>query len=389
MTTADRVETLFENGPIPHFQKSLTLFRPLGVHIAARATFLILVGWFPLIPLVIAQDFRSQTALLSFLVDFGVHARSLIAAPLLIVSEIICRRRLEEIAVHFVRSGIVEEQDRARFKSLAVSTRSLMSSTLAEIVAIALAYAMAFGALRYAGLFRLAPWYLVHGEGIKISWAGWWYALVSLPLLLILFFAWFWRVIVWSRFLIKVSRFKLSLIASHPDKASGLKFLNSSLFAFMPVAFTIGVVAAGSMANKVAYQGATIEAIQKTVGGVVIFVLVLFVGPLFVFVYKLQRQKIAGVFSYGALAENVGRQFEQKWLANYDKHAEEALEASDFSATTDLYQVVANVHDMKVLPFDLFGLVSLAAVTLIPFIPVVIMMMPLKEILQAVAGLLI
>ena len=389
MTTADRVETSFDSDPFPHFQKSLGLLRPVGFNTAARATVSILIGWFPLIVLVIAQDLRDQISFVSFLTDFGVHARSLIAAPLLIVSETLCRRRLEEIVIHFVNSGIVAKKDRARFKSVSISTRSLMNSTLAEVVAIAFAYAIAFGAVRYAGQFSLLPWYLVQGEGLKISWAGWWYALVSLPLLLILFFGWLWRVILWSRFLIKVSRFKLSLIAAHPDKASGLKFLNSSLFAFMPVAFTIGVVVAGSAASKVAYQGATIEGIQKTVGGLVVFVIVLFVGPLCVFVYKLQRQKIAGIFSYGALAENVGRQFEQKWLVNYDKHADEALGASDFSATTDLYQVVANVHDMKVLPFDLFGIVSLAVATLIPFIPVVIMMMPLKEILRAVAGLLV
>ncbi len=155
------------------------------------------------------------------------------------------------------------------------------------------------------------------------------------------------------------------------------------------MAFTFGVIAAGSAANRVAYQGATIEGIEKTVIGLVIFVLVLFVGPLLVFVYKLQRKKISGIFSYGALAENVGRQFEEKWLSNYDKHAAEALGASDFSATTDLYQVVANVHDMKVLPFDLAALVSLTVVTLLPFIPVVLMMIPVKQVLQEVANLLI
>lgn len=386
MTTSNRVETFFESGPFPHFQKSLGLLRPVGYNTAARATVSILIGWFPLIVLVIAQDFKS---LFSFLTDFGVHARSLIAAPLLIMSETVCLSRLQAVAVHFIRSGIIQEQDRDRFKSLATSTRSLMNSTPAEIIAILLAYAIAFVALRHVEQISLLPWYLVQGEGTKISWAGWWYALVSVPLLLMLLFGWFWRVILWSRFLIKVSRYKLSLIASHPDGASGLKFLNSSLFAFMPVAFTMGIVAAGSAASKVAYQGATIEGIQKTAGGLLVFVMLLFVGPLFVFVYKLQRQKVAGIFSYGALAEKVGRQFERKWLANYDKHADEALGASDFSATTDLYQIVANVHGMKVLPFDLVGLVILAGGTLVPFIPVVIMMMPLKEILQALAGLLV
>ena len=389
MTTVNRGETSFESGPFPHFQKSLGLFRPVAYNVKFRAAVSILVGWFPLLILAIAQDRGLQISFFSFLTDFGVHARSLLAAPLFIVAEAICLSRLEEIAVHFVRSGIIEERDRARFRSLARSTRSLMNSTLAEIVAIVLTYVVVFCAVRLSEQIGLRPWYLVGGEGTTISLAGWWYALVSLPLLVILLLGWLWRVILWSRFLIKVARFKLSLIAAHPDKASGLKFLNASLFAFMPVAFTFGVVAAGSAANRVAYQGATMEGIQKTAIGLVIFVFVLFVGPLLVFVYKLQRQRIAGIFSYGALAENVGRQFEEKWLANYDKHAAEALGASDFSATTDLYQVVANVHEMKVLPFDLAGLVSLTVVTLLPFIPVVLMMIPVKLVLQEVANLLV
>lgn len=389
MTTAGRVESLFESGPFPHFQKSLGLFRPVGFNIASRATVAILVGWFPLVVLVLAEGLRSQVSFLSFLRDYGVHARSLIAAPLLIVAEAICLRRLEAIAVYFVRAGIVQERDRPYFAGLARSTRSLMNSTFAEVLAIILAYVVGLFLVRYVHLIAVPPWYLVGGTTMTISWAGWWYALVSMPLLLILFFGWLWRVVLWARFLIHVAQLPLSLISAHPDRTSGLKFLNSSLFAFMPVALSFGVVAAGSAANRVAYQGATLEGLQKTAGGLLIFVLILFVGPLLVFALKLHRQKVDGIFSYGMLADGVGRQFERKWLAKYDKYADGALDASDFSATTDLYQVVSNVHEMRILPFDLRGLLSLAVSTLLPFIPVVLMMIPIKQILQEAARLLV
>lgn len=36
----------------------------------------------------------------------------------------------------------------------------------------------------------------------SFSVAGWWHLLVSLPLLLILLFGWFWRMILWARFLV-------------------------------------------------------------------------------------------------------------------------------------------------------------------------------------------
>lgn len=390
MTTAGRVETLFESGgPFPHFQKSLGLFRPIGLNIASRATVTILIGWFPLIILVLAGDLRGHASFFLFLTDYGVHARSLIAAPLMIISEAICLRRLQAIAVYFVTSGIVEQRDTPYFTKLAVSTRSLMNSNIAEVLAIVLAYFIALLMVRYRHLIVAPPWYLVGGAGTPISWAGWWYVLVSMPLLLILFFGWIWRVILWGRFLIHVARMNLSLISAHPDRTSGLKFLNSSLFAFMPVALTFGVVVAGSAATRVANHSATTAGLQNTVAGLLIFVFVLFVGPLLVFALKLHRQKTQGIFTYGALADGVGRQFERKWLAHYDKYSNSAMEATDFSATTDLYGVVSNVHEMRILPFDLRGLLSLAVSSLIPFIPVLLMMMPMKRILQEAARLLV
>ena len=275
------------------------------------------------------------------------------------------------------------------FARLGASTRSLMNSNIAEMLALVLAYAIGIFLVRYVEFIAVPPWYLVPGGGTRISWAGWWYALVSMPLLLILFFGWMWRVILWGRFLVRVARMKLCLIAAHPDRNSGLKFLNSSLFAFMPLAFTFGVVAAGSAANRVAYQGATSDGLQKTAGGLLVFVFIVFVGPLLVFVMKLHRQKVAGIFAYGALAKDVGRQFEDKWLENYDKFAGEALAASDFSATTDLYQVVTNVYEMRLLPFDLRGLLGLVVSTLLPFVPVVLMVIPVKQILKEAARLLV
>jgi hypothetical protein len=94
-----------------------------------------------------------------------------------------------------------------------------------------------------------------------------------------------------------------------------------------------------------------------------------------------------GIFSYGQLADAMGRQFERKWFTRTRIDAD-ALEAPDFSATTDLYQVVSNVYDMGVLPFELRALIALGVSALLPFVPVVIMALPMKVILKEVASLL-
>lgn len=385
----DQVEALFGDGPFPHFQRSLGLFRPVGRNIVPRVITSILIGWFPLVVLVVAGSAGGWNQIASFFNDFATHARSLIAVPLFIFCELFCVKKLAAIAHQFVRSGIIRQTDKPAFDALIASNRALMNGKVAEIVAIVAAYAIAFVLVRHLPSLGVRPWYLLDGSSSGMSIAGWWYSFVSLPLLLILVFGWLWRIFLWSRFLIRVAGMKLRLIAAHPDRSSGLKFLNSSLIAFMSLAFTFGVVTAGSVANRVLYQGATIESVQTTVAGLVVFVLILFIGPLLVFVLKLHGQKVEGIFSYGSLADDVGRQFEEKWLANYEKFGSGALEATDFSATTDLYQVVANVHDMRLLPFELRALVSLIVATLLPFIPVLLMTMPLKLIVNELARLLV
>jgi hypothetical protein len=65
------------------------------------------------------------------------------------------------------------------------------------------------------------------------------------------------------------------------------------------------------------------------------------------------------------------------------------LEAPDFSTTTDLYGVVANVHAMAIIPLDLRDLAPLATATLLPFVPVALMAVPLDVLLQHLANLLL
>jgi hypothetical protein len=282
---------------------------------------------------------------------------------------------------------VIQKDEMPRFEALVASNRSLINGTLAEVVALVAAYAIAFALVRHLPALGMRPWYLTDEN--RMSLAGFWYSFVSLPLLLILFFGWLWRIVLWSRFLVRIAAMKLHLIAAHPDRASGLKFLNSSLVGFMPLAFTFGVITAGASANQLLYNNATAETVQTLAIGLIVVVLVLFVGPLLIFVFKLHAKKVEGIYSYGALANDVGRQFEEKWLTNSQESRSGALEAPDFSATTDLYQIVANVHDMKLFPFELRAVVSLIVAAVLPFVPVVLMMMPIKLIVTELARLLV
>ena len=380
--TPDRV---FETGPFPHFQRALGLFRPVGVNVITRAVVCLVIGWLPLVMLVLAQSGGNTSFLYAFFTDFAVHARSLLAAPLLIISESLCLNPLEKIARHFITAGLIEGDERLRFKAYADSTRRLINSRAAEVLCIVAVYIIVVGIVTYVPREVFPEWCFIDG---RMSLAGLWSMFVSAPLLLILFFSWLWRILLWGRFLFRTSRLHLRLVAAHPDGASGLRFLNSAIFAFMPFAFTMGIIVAGTIANRVAHQRASLDRIEMTLLGLVVFVLLLVAGPLVVFVFNLHAQKIVGTFRYGLLAQRVGRDFEEKWLENYAKYGPDALQASDFSATTDLYGIASNVQNMSHFPFEVKALIALIVVTLLPFIPVVLMAIPFKVILKEAASLL-
>jgi hypothetical protein len=144
---------------------------------------------------------------------------------------------------------------------------------------------------------------------------------------------------------------------------------------------------AGTVANRVASLTDLID-YKYAIGGVVVFAVLLFNAPLAVFTGSLLRTWRRGVFEYGALADEFGRQFERRWLAREAPVNEGILERPDFSAATDLYQVVDRVHEMGLLPVDLMSVGILTIATLLPFVPVVLMAVPFDVIVSALASLL-
>jgi hypothetical protein len=181
----------------------------------------------------------------------------------------------------------------------------------------------------------------------------------------------------------------LRLIPGHPDHAGGLNFVSTSLRGFRLLALALGAIVAGTAANLVLHHGASPLAFQNHAIGLAVLMLIISAGPPAVFVRTLRKAKTNGIFHYGKLAGNVGREFERKWVERTGVVDAGALEVEDFSATTDLYQIVANVYEMKDVPFGWRNLINLIIMVLLPFVPVALMAVPLKEILKALAKLLL
>ena len=107
----------------------------------------------------------------------------------------------------------------------------------------------------------------------SLSLAGWWHALVSVPIFQFLLLRWYFRVFIWARFLWQVSRINLQLVPTHPDRVGGLGFLANVVYAFTPVLLAHGVLLAGLIADRIFFDGAQLpQFLVEIVGGVGVLV---------------------------------------------------------------------------------------------------------------------
>lgn len=379
---------LFAHAPPMGVQRWLGLVKPDQLHVGRRALLVVLIGWVPIILLTFAQvAFRDGDGIASLLLETGAHARYLVAAPVLIIAEAQCATYLSATVRYFVEAQLVPDGRRAEFDGAVASTRRLLNSTAAEVAVFALAYLVSvLSALSYA-YDQIPVWHKSAGIVPGYSAAGWWHVLVSLPLLLALIFGWLWRLALWARLLWLISRLDLRLIASHPDHMAGLGFVGHSLTAFSIVGFALASIAAGRSAHVVLLGGALPTPNLIFNISFLVFLLALFLAPLLVFTPALLRAWQRGTVGYGVLAVRVGEEFESKWL-DRDNIDRAALEKPDFSATTDLYSVVSNAYAIRFVPADLKNLIALSVALVLPFVPVVLLAIPINTILQSLQKLL-
>ena len=142
-----------------------------------------------------------------FLVNAEVQARFLLAMPLLIVAELGVHLRMRQLvaAVFQPRPGRRRRIGRASAPRLnrrcGCGTRSPSELTL-----IVLIYAVGIPMREYLAV-DASTWAVgIDGSARDSStcrMAGWWHALVSVPVFQFLLLRWYFRVFIWARFLVR------------------------------------------------------------------------------------------------------------------------------------------------------------------------------------------
>lgn len=356
-----------------------------------RIVFISLFAWLPLLVLsALGGQVLGGSASMQFAADLDVHARLLLAIPLLVGAELVVHRRMRLVAQQFVARQLIPAHAQPRFDAAVASVFRLRDSVLAEVLLIALVYGV--GVLfiwRVYTALETTTWYTVPAvAGSGLSPAGLWYQFVSMPLFQFLLLRWYFRLFIWIRFLWQVSRIELSLLPAHPDRVGGLGFLANTAYAFMPIAAAHGVVLAGILANRIFHLDAALADFKADIGLMLVFVLCLVFAPLFVFSVQLARAKRQGLAEYGTLAERYVREFDAKWLRGRAPADEPLVGSADIQSLADLGNSFELVRSMRFAPVTRDAVLQLSAATLAPLAPLALTMMPLEELLKRLFGIL-
>lgn len=343
------------------------------------------LSWLPLLVLSIWQGyFLGNGVSLPFLHDVDAHARFLLALPLLLAAELFVHQRMRNIVRQFVERGLIRDSDRSRFDKAAAAASRLRNSVVAELLLVAFVYGVGVLFLwpKNAEL-NVSSWYNpTSGGNLHLSWAGWWFALVSLPLFQFLFFRWYYRLFIWARFLWQVSSINLDLVPTHPDRTAGLGFLSHVAFAFMPFLLAQGTLLAGMIANRIFYTGASLTQFKVDIAGVVALTLAIVLAPLLVFAPQLGRAKRTGRREYGLLAQRYVREFDRKWLRGGAAPDELLIGSSDIQSLADMGNSYDVVREMRWLPFDTKTVLQLGVMAIVPVLPLTLTMVPLDQLLD-------
>lgn len=374
--------SLVLGGPLYQLYRRTRLAAPPLDLLRRRIIVITSIVWLPLL-LFSAIDGHLMGVGVSFLHDIETHVRFLIALPVLIAAELVVNLRLRPAVQEFIDRGIVIPEEVPMFNAAIESAMRLRNSVAIEIGLLILVYTLGHWVWREEVALGSTTWYAVGGDsGLRLTLPGYWYAFVSIPIGQFILLRWYFRFLIWCRFLWRVSRLNLSLIPTHPDRAGGLGFLGECAYAFAPILFAQGALLAGLIASRIFYGGQSLLAFKVDIVGLVIVLVLFILVPLTMFTPHLGRAKRQGQREYGLLANRYVQEFDAKWIRGGAPAGEELVGSADIQSLADLANSYAVVHEMRPVPFGLDAVIRLVLVTVAPLLPLVLTIMPLEELID-------
>jgi len=351
-----------------------------------RAVLVALVAWLPIAVWAFATGrFVSADAGEPLLQHYGIHVRCLVAIPLFILAEAALHRTGAAIARRFVSSGAVPAELVPRFEAVNRSMVRLRDTSLPWVLAFGAAIAMSIvdpparsdDALSWA----------FDGDGL--GFGGWWAAYVARPIFVGLLLGWLWRIALVSLWMWRVGRLGLSLVPTHPDRTGGIAFVEKLPGAFALVTLALAAVPTSRWAHEILHHGASLASFKLPALAFVVLWTLLLLLPLLALAPALRGAKRKAIPAYAALVGEQGRLVHRRWIAREPVDDDELLEAAGVGPVADAAAIYDAVKRMRPVPLGRSALARILVPMAIPFLLLVLVQIPLKDLLLTLVKALI
>ncbi len=381
--------SLVHGGPFFRLRTALRLTPEGGLGaLWIRVLALVSVAWLPVALGAVLTGRAWSGAEEPLLRHFGVHARCLIAIPLLVLGERVADRVLPELLRYFVSSGVVGAKALPSYRGVLREFTALRDSPWGLALVLGMMLLTVAGGFLVEKRNEEVSWAIEHVAGEqRLGFAGAWYVFVSRPLFTGLGVLWFWRLIVVTRLMRRIAGLELRLVAAHPDRAAGLSFLDPLLSLFIPGALAASIVVASRFGHEVLYHDFHVASLRPVIVLWLTLVLLLFTQPLVPFAQRLMRMRRESRLRYGAFLGRHGELLEERWLTGR-REDEGLLGAGEIGTAADAFALYEAVDRLRPFPLGVRSLLPLAAVALLPFLPVVAIEIPLQELLLQIVSAL-
>ena len=371
-------------------QRAVGLIPLQGLGVVRRALLAVAITWLPLVVAAAAAG-RLWPGVTPepLLQHFGVHTRLLIAVPLLIVGEALLHSVVSRLTPHFVRSGLVAEADHARFVAIVRRTIAWRDGWQPWLVIAVLVITWSFSDPFTRGGHELLWAAADPAHQFELGFARFWFRFVAQPIFIALVLAWLWRLALIAILMARISRLDLALVATHPDRAAGLGFLQDLPAAFAPLSFALGAVVTSRWAHDAYFHGVPVASFALPMAAFALVTAIAFVVPLATFTPRLIALRRRALFDYGALLTEYGQLVDRRWVrreAVQDRGLLSAPELGPVADTVSLYDAVAATGPA---PIGKRTLLLVVGPILLPMVPLIGIEVPLKEALQKVLATLL
>jgi len=352
--------------------------------VGLRIPLFVCLTWLPLLILSTLDGALADRAItLPFLYDPILYARYLIVLPLLIAADAIIDPLLGPVVQHLETSGVVPEEELPGYREAVAKITRRRDSVWVEIVLFVLALGVSWlFQPGYSDLWLkegVSSWaWTVTNEGSRVTAAGWWYLIVSAPIMQFLLYRWIWRFGIWVSFLRRIARVRFALLASHSDLAGGLSILGRGQNGFVVLFVALAALMSGEIAKDILYEGYKLAAALPVVIGYSIFSAAALFGPLLLFSSQMLLAKRRALREYGTLQYQLSDDFHRNWVTN---KAKDLVDSMQPSAMADYNVVYETVISMRFVPLEPKPTALIALAVLVPFLPLVLTEYSIDKIL--------